>query len=118
VGEEDGPTLTREVVRFVEKSLGPGYAWPGNVRELEQCVRNVLIRGEYTPPGLRARGDDALAAALREGALSADDLLRRYCTHVYALTGSYEEAARRLGLDWRTVKAKIDAELLAGLKSA
>jgi hypothetical protein len=119
VGEEDGPALTREVVRFVEKSLGPGYAWPGNVRELEQCVRNVLIRGEYTPPGLRARGgDDALAAALREGALSADDLLRQYCTHVYALTGSYEEAARRLGLDWRTVKAKIDAELLAGLKSA
>jgi transcriptional regulator with AAA-type ATPase domain len=108
VGEDDGPALTREVVRFVDKRLAPGYAWPGNVRELEQCVRNVLIRGEYTPPALHGPGaDDPLASALREGTLSADALLRRYCTHVYTLTGSYEEAARRLGLDWRTVKARI-----------
>ena len=37
-----------------------------------------------------------------------DRHLSRYCTLVYARTGSYEASARRLGLDRRTVKAKID----------
>jgi len=83
--------------------------------ELEQCVRNVLVRGEYHPEPVRARGD--LASQLERGELSADDLLRRYCTAVYARTGSYEEAALRLGLDRRTVKAKVDLELLERLKS-
>jgi hypothetical protein len=27
-----------------------------------------------------------------------------YCAHVYAQAGSYEAAARRLGLNWRTVQ--------------
>ncbi len=115
VGEEDAQALTREVVAFVDSHLGRDYPWPGNVRELEQCVRNVLIRGHYTPADLAADAADELPALLRGGALSADELLRRYCTHVYALVGSYEEAGRRLGLDRRTVKAKLDPELLARL---
>ena len=32
---------------------------------------------------------------------------RRYCAHIYRRTGSYEETARRLQPDRRTVKAKI-----------
>jgi hypothetical protein len=48
--------------------------------------------------------------------LSADDLLRRYCTLVYFQVGSYEGAAERLGLDRRTVKAKVDAVLLAAIR--
>jgi len=118
-GPDEGPALAEQVRDFVERELGRDYAWPGNVRELEQCVRNVLIRGHYTPHRLGAElGADPLAAALREGALSADALLRRYCTHVYARCGSYEEAARRLGLDRRTVKAKLDRELLEELKAS
>jgi hypothetical protein len=46
------------------------------------------------------------------GELTADELLRRYCTLVYAQTGSYEETAHRLQLDRRTVKSKIDRRLL------
>jgi DNA-binding CsgD family transcriptional regulator len=42
--------------------------------------------------------------------------LSRYVTVVYSRTGSYEETARRLGLDRRTVKAKVDAALLARLR--
>jgi len=34
--------------------------------------------------------------------------LCRYCACVYSQTGSYEETARRLQLDRRTVKAKVD----------
>ncbi len=118
VGEEDATELTREVARFVERHLGGDYPWPGNVRELEQCVRNVLVRGSYLPESLRGRraGGD-LAAQLDAGELSADELVRRYCTLVYARTGSYEETGRRLGLDRRTVKAKLDPELLARLEA-
>jgi hypothetical protein len=52
------------------------------------------------------------------GSLSADELLRRYCTLVYAETGSYQETGRRLGLDRRTVKDKVDANLLEQLGGA
>jgi transcriptional regulator with AAA-type ATPase domain len=117
VGEEDAPAVTREVVDFVGRSLGDDYPWPGNVRELEQCVRNVLVRGEYQPARLqRTSREDDLAAGIRDGGFSADELLRRYCTHVYAATGNYEETGRRLGLDRRTVKAKLDPELLERLR--
>jgi len=117
VGPDEAEPLAREVEAFVLRELGRDYPWPGNVRELEQCVRNVLIRGEYRPPELpvSARGDD-LTELVRGGAIGADELLRRYCTQIYAEAGSYEEAARRLGLDRRTVKAKVDRELLGRLR--
>jgi len=44
-----------------------------------------------------------------DGKLTAEELLSHYCALVYERTGSYLEAARRLGLDRRTVKAKIEA---------
>jgi transcriptional regulator with AAA-type ATPase domain len=115
VGDE-GPALAAEVEAWIDGHLGSDYEWTGNVRELEQCIRNVLIRKEYVPPRSRPRGIDdpvdALSAALREGRMTADELLRWYCTLVYARTGSYEATARQLQLDRRTVKAKIDPALL------
>jgi transcriptional regulator with AAA-type ATPase domain len=109
--------LADEVEAWIGKHLGPDYPWPGNIRELEQCVRSVLIRKEYRPPDPRPLSTrDDFAAAVAAGALTADELLRRYCTLIYAQTGSYEETARRLELDRRTVKSKIDQELLANLR--
>ncbi len=109
VGDAEAPALADEVQAWIEAHLGPSYPWPGNVRELEQCVRNVLIRGEYRPPTARDGGPaEDLAAALRAGALTAEQLLARYCALVYAETRSYQETARRLGLDRRTVKSKVD----------
>ncbi len=91
----------RDASRWIEqKMLGRDYAWPGNYRELEQCVKNVLIRQNYRPLG-------APAARVPEH-LTADQLVSRYCTLVYRQTGSYEETARRVGLDRRTVKSKVD----------
>lgn len=49
----------------------------------------------------------SLAADLQRGALDAETLLDRYCALVYAATGSYVETAARLGLDRRTVKARV-----------
>jgi hypothetical protein len=102
--------LASETVSWVEQNLGTHYSWPGNYRELEQCVRNVLIRRNYSP-NVRPPGDPAieLSQELRNGRLTADQLLCRYCSYVYEQTGSYEEAARRLKIDRRTVKAKVQA---------
>lgn len=88
----------------------------GNFRELEQCVRNILVRGRYTPPQRTVTSfHDALARGITEGSLTIDELLRRYCTLVYAQAGSYEEAARRLQVDRRTVKTRVDRDLLEQL---
>jgi hypothetical protein len=51
------------------------------------------------------------------GSLLADALLRRYCTLVFARTGSYQETARRLGIDRRTVKDKVDPAWLDRIRS-
>ena len=48
--------------------------------------------------------------------MTADELLRRYCTIVYVQTGNYVETARRLAVDRRTVKSKIDPQLLEKLR--
>ena len=111
--------LAGEVEACIVKHLGREYPWPGNIRELEQCVRSVLIRKEYRPPEPRPlAARDEFASALDRGTLTADELLRHYCTLVYAQTGSYEETARRLQLDRRTVKSKVDPQLLAVLRTS
>ncbi len=48
-GDKEAAPLAHEAERWIEQYLGRDYRWPGNVRELEQCVRNVMIRGEYRP---------------------------------------------------------------------
>ncbi len=116
IGADGAAQLADEVLQCVERDLGPDYPWPGNVRELEQCVRNVLVRKQYRPPAARREPtSDDVSAALREGRVTARELLRRYCTTVYARTGSYQETARRLELDRRTVKQHVDPELLRRL---
>jgi DNA-binding NtrC family response regulator len=107
VGPEEAEAVTSEVLHWIESHLGADYEWPGNFRELEQCVRNVLIRKEYRPTSRAV--DSPWLVDLREGTLSAEELLEAYCAHVYERSGSFLETARRLGLDRRTVKSKIEA---------
>ena len=105
-GQDEADALAAEVEDWVDQHLGNEYPWPGNVRELEQCVRNVMIRGEYRPQA-SATAEDDLGQRVLEGTLTADELLTRYVQRVYERVGSYQEAARRLGLDRRTVKARV-----------
>lgn len=101
--------LATEVETWIATRLPADYAWPGNIRELEQCVRSVLVRREYQPPSSTpsAPRPDWLTAAER-GELSVNQLLGHYCRQVYDQTGSYEGAARVLGLDRRTVKSHVE----------
>ncbi|HUA57223.1 MAG TPA: sigma 54-interacting transcriptional regulator [Verrucomicrobiae bacterium] len=117
VAGPEGGELAGEVLEWIDGHLGGGYTWPGNYRELEQCVKNVLIRRNYRP-STRTVADpvEEFAEGARAGRFSADELLRRYVTLVYSRVRSYEETARRLGLDRRTVKAKVDAEMLEKLR--
>ena len=53
------------------------------------------------------------------GRLTLDELIDRYTTLVYHQAGSsYVAAAQRLGMDRRTVKARIDHEYLAELQGS
>ncbi len=47
--ENEATALTSETMKFIDSNIPDDYLWLGNVRELEQCVRNILIRGEYRP---------------------------------------------------------------------
>ena len=118
VAGPEADTLAGEALAWITSNLGADYEWPGNYRELEQCARNLLIRKEYRPARAAAEetsGD--LFQPARTGKLTASELLTRYCTLVYSQTGSYEETARRLEIDRRTVKAKIDTALLERLRA-
>ena len=102
--------VTRRVRTQVDARLGAGYAWPGNVRELEQFARRILInRGEGVAQ-TETGGDlsRTLADALQSGALTAQQLTSGYCHLIYERCGTYEETARRVGLDRRTVKKYVD----------
>jgi DNA-binding NtrC family response regulator len=116
VAGEEAESLAAEAQEWVRIHLGPDYGWPGNYRELEQCVRNILIRKDYQAAGARdPKPEEDLFADAENCRLTAEQLLSRYCTFVYSKTGSYEETARRLDMDRRTVKAKVDVELLGKL---
>jgi transcriptional regulator with AAA-type ATPase domain len=119
VAGAESEELAREVVAWIERNLARDYPWPGNYRELEQCVKNVLIRRDYRPAQAAAAGDavDQFSADLRAGRLTAEQALSRYSTIVYRRTGSYEETARRLQIDRRTVKSKIDRDFLAAIST-
>jgi hypothetical protein len=119
VAGDEAEAVARETEEWIDRHLGRDYAWPGNFRELEQCVRNVLIRREYRPAAAPAGSPvDELAQSVAAGGLTADALLRRYVTLVYARTGTYQETARRLLLDRRTVQAKVDPEFLERVRKA
>ncbi|MBV8816843.1 MAG: hypothetical protein JO022_00725 [Acidobacteriaceae bacterium] len=82
-------------------------------------MRNILIRKEYQISRSAVHGSKRdIFGEARAGNLTASELLSRYCTLVYSQTGSYEETARRLAIDRRTVKAKVNRKLLDQLATA
>jgi len=103
------PEVAGIVREAIARQLGPDYAWPGNVRELEQCVRRLVLKRRYEGDR-RAPGDDlrdAVVHGIDTGSIDTDRLLAAYCKLLHRRHGTYEEVARRTGLDRRTAKKYI-----------
>ena len=99
--------LADECIAWIHQHLGSQYAWPGNVRELDQCLRSWLIRKDYQPLERPANDSCNVGAALSGANMTADELTSLYCKISYERTGSYVKTADQLGLDRRTVKARV-----------
>jgi len=105
---EDSEELVKLVVEVIDRKLGRDYHWPGNVRELAQCVRSVIIKRDYEGCQAEAESlESKLQAGIESGSLTASELLTMYCSLLYKQYGTYEEVARKTGLDRRTVKKYI-----------
>ncbi|HEY5899897.1 MAG TPA: sigma 54-interacting transcriptional regulator [Burkholderiales bacterium] len=107
-GEEDRD-LSGRVLDSLRRDLPHDYPWPGNVRELEQAVRRILLTGSYKPDVRAPAADreERLAARMREGNLSADELLSGYSAMLYDRLGSYAAVAERTRLDPRTSRKYV-----------
>ena len=106
-GDEESANLAKESVKWIIRNLTLDYQWSGNVRELEQCVRNIMIRGSYSPLEVKKQQAGNLAEKITNFELSADELISEYCRMIYRTNRSYRETAEILQLDWRTVKARL-----------
>ncbi len=102
--------LEDRVIGTIRRDVPPDYTWPGNVRELEQAVRRVLINDECRMSGTANRGELPWLEKLKQGELSAQELLGAYSRMLYTKFGTYEEVAKRTGLDRRTAKKYIQNE--------
>ena len=131
--QEDIPLLVNHFLEKYSKEINPkvksiseealelltSYPWPGNFRELEQCVRNVLVRNSYHPPVVRRAGFLAeMQRRFEETSLTIDELTSLYATWTYSRTSNHAETARRLGIDQRTAKKKVDDTLLDAIKGS
>ena len=114
VAGAEGEELAGEVNAWIEQNLGRDYPGRAIIASWNSACRNVLIRRDYRPSRTAAENPiEQFMADLEAGRLTADRALSGYATIVYKQTGSYEETARLLEIDRRTVKSRIDREFLA-----
>jgi len=108
LGDADRASL-EEVMSGIERSVGDDYPWPGNIRELEQCVRNLLIHGQYLPAKGPQEGGplDSLVEQMRSANATLDQVVGVYSRWVYERQGSYSRAGEVLGIDRRTVAKHV-----------
>jgi len=108
LGDSDDATF-EEVMRGIAQSVDRDYAWPGNMRELEQCVRNLLIHGQYVPPRSPRKIDplDSLLQSMRNAEATLEEVVSKYSNWVYTRERSYSRAGEILGVDRRTVAKHV-----------
>lgn len=104
-GSQEKKTLADEVTNWISKSMPSEYSWPGNFRELEQCVRNVMVHGEY-------RGQRELKTSRAETSYTQTPTLNQWIqilvNREYAKTPNLAQVAERLQVDRRTVKKYLN----------
>src|SRR3990170_4561847 len=91
------------------------YSWPGNVRELRNVIERavILARGEWIeashlPPYIRASEPEPEAKLVLPLGVTAADSEKQLILKTLEQTGNNKaEAARRLGLDVKTIRNKL-----------
>ena len=107
---EPEPQFVKRCLNDVLSQLPKDYSWPGNVREFEQYLRSATLHGsswrQHAPAlsSVPVQGEADVVNAWSTAQWSADEMLAAYVKHTFQQLGSYEKVARRLKIDWRTVK--------------
>lgn len=88
------------------------YPWPGNLRELQNCIERavILADGEVITPDLLNLEEPArpVEEAPRWSLMPLRDVEREHIAYVLRETGfNQSKAARILGIDRKTLRAKI-----------
>jgi DNA-binding NtrC family response regulator len=91
------------------------YRWPGNVRELRNVLERavILAKGEWIelahlPPYLRSDDDRrTIQLSIAKGATVADTERELILKTLEQTANNKAEAARRLGLDVKTIRNKL-----------
>lgn len=92
------------------------YSWPGNVRELENAVERavVLLIGEYVserelPPSLTEESEAGKTPKRDFGNMTLEEIERMAVLDTLEqVGGNKSEAARRLGINRKTLLAKLE----------
>jgi transcriptional regulator with PAS, ATPase and Fis domain len=113
LGMHEGPTFEmafEQTLTPLKELVKANYSWPGNVRELEQAVRCLILHGKFKPvlEAVAPGQGNPMLTSLAEGELTMNEVRDLYCKNVYEITGNYQSAAKRLDVDWRTVKAAVN----------
>ena len=101
---DDAMSFASQCSDWIVANLGLGYPWPGNVRELEQCLRNLLIRGEYTPMAQPKKTAPSAEEFFLSCGMDAEALTRAYLSALHKREKSMLGVAKASGLDRRTVR--------------
>ncbi len=107
-GDDEADSVASEALAALA-ALPRDYSWPGNIRELSQAVRQILVRGSYAPP--RSTATSTWWQDANAGTLTSDEVSVAYTRHVYAQVGTYDGAAKALGIDRRTVRARVKSDV-------
>lgn len=116
--QEESQALAAETVDWIFNHLESNYAWPGNICELEQCVRNVMIRKSYMPaqPDFKEAEytpANRFARDIASGQFTLEQMTEHYVSMIYAAeVRHYGRAAERLDMDWRTLRLKLNQDLV------
>jgi transcriptional regulator with PAS, ATPase and Fis domain len=109
-GKEEANDLSNECQIWAKSHLPENYPWPGNFREFEQCVRNIMIRGNYTTKRDAASPSTEEDQALNyfiENPISAKSLIEAYASAIYQKHGSIQSVSDTLEVDRRTARKNI-----------
>lgn len=111
LGGED-ESLFSDIRSRIRESVGDDYAWPGNVRELEQCIRRIILHGKYEIRNVAGESrKDSFLFNINPLNMKAQNLLAQYCKFLHERFGTYEDVARAVHLDRRTVKKYVQMKI-------